>query len=71
MTYTVYALYNPDGELIKCSKTLKEATNYLTLEMNVDFWNSLFGSSPTVRVKVFKQYGWSVKIVELIPVSDL
>ncbi len=64
---TAYALFTPDGELVRCGETLDKATNYLVEGMGSEFWNALFGKAPSERVRVFTAHGWSVQKVGLIP----
>jgi hypothetical protein len=64
---TAYALFTPDGELVRCGETLDKATNYLVEDMSTEFWNALFGASPSTRQRIFEDHGWSVQKVGLIP----
>ena len=52
---------------VRCGETLDKATNYLVESMDAQFWNALFGASPSARERVFTDHGWSVRKVGLIP----
>ena len=68
---TAYALFTPDGELVRCGETLDKATKYLVKSMSNEFWNALFGASPSTRERVFIEHGWSVQKVGLIPNASI
>lgn len=68
---TAYALFTPDGKLVRCGETLDKATNYLVEGMDSEFWNALFGASPSTRERVFTEHGWTVKKVGLIPNAEI
>ena len=68
---TAYALFTPDGKLVRCGETLDKATNYLVEGMDAEFWNALFGKPPSVRERVFTAHGWYVQKVVLIPNAEI
>lgn len=57
---TMYALYAPDGRMVRCEIRLKDAVNHLSREMAPDLWNRVFRGGVKESVRAFREYGYHV-----------
>lgn len=65
---TIYALFDPNGNMVRCGLTLDIATNYFPNddirdmdEFPNDMWNALVSANAKMRKSIYKQYGWIVR----------
>lgn len=61
----IYALFDPDGVMCRCSENLDAATNFFPsgarhASFTSEMWNDLFGVSPKNRKEVYEENGWRV-----------
>ena len=68
----MYALYRPNGELVKCRERLKGALNHLEKGMPSDLWNDVWNhrSRPTTAIRCLRKYGWRVTSGTFTPRED-
>jgi hypothetical protein len=71
MTNEIYALFDPSGQMKKCSDSLERAVNYFPKNVFSDeMWNGLFIANTTTREKIFKANGWNVMRGTFTPIEE-
>ena len=68
----IYALFDPSGQMKKCSDTLRDVTNHFPMgAYSVEMWNALFCAGAATREKIFKANGWSVMRGSFTPIDGI
>jgi hypothetical protein len=56
----LYALYTPEGRLVRCEMRLAHVVNYLHASMPAELWNRVFDGSTADSIRAFREYGYRI-----------